>query len=165
MGSILMIVRILMADGLGLLFSLWVAKKSNCRRGDYTGPSHNILTSHPTLTTITKLSALPDSAEQEGYCSMSKASRKLTQHEIQNLWQIYQSVAPDLFKAMDESLGRPTRRRNSQKELRASSIELLNALSGAALMICHPKMTSYRLVKPVSAFRHARNLRFANRFG
>ena len=48
---------------------------------------------------------------------MPKASRKLTQREIQNLWCIYQSVAPDLFKAVDESLGRPTRRRNSQKEL------------------------------------------------
>ena len=77
----------------------------------------DILTSRPTLTTIAELPALPVFTEEEGYCSMPKASRKLTQREIQNLWCIYQSVAPDLFKAVDESLGRPTRRRNSQKEL------------------------------------------------
>ena len=48
---------------------------------------------------------------------MPKASRKLTQREIQNLWHIYQATAPGLYDTVDALQGRPKRKRNDPKEL------------------------------------------------
>lgn len=55
-------------------------------------------------------------------------SRKLTQREIQNLWQIYQSVAPGLYKTIDSMMGKPKRRRNDTQELRRQFDKIIERL-------------------------------------
>ncbi len=59
---------------------------------------------------------------------MPKTSRKLTQREIQNLWQIYQSVAPDLHKLVDDLTGNTKKRRNDPQELRRQFDKIVERL-------------------------------------